>query len=62
MSFYSTQEYPNRKDWRKEGPVAHTCKPHGSCPWCRSNRTHSVRKAIRAIRDRIRDWVLGEDA
>jgi hypothetical protein len=38
MSFYSTQDYPNRKDHRKPGRCDASCNPGGSCPWCQENR------------------------
>lgn len=52
MSFY--KHFPNRKDWRK--PYQHTaaafdssCRPNGSCSYCRSNRKHSeIKRKMRA--------------
>lgn len=41
------KEYPNRKDWRKRynraGKYCRSCRPHGSCSWCRNNRLHSTK-------------------
>ena len=28
----------------KAKQVDNSCKNHGSCPWCKGNRTHSNRK------------------
>ena len=45
MSF--DREYKHRKDWRKSYPGTtsknrdRTCRPHGSCSYCRRNRLHS---------------------
>jgi hypothetical protein len=50
MAFDKT--YPNRKDWRKpyrkSGRFDATCRPGGSCPYCRDNRQHAdkVRKLM----------------
>jgi biotin synthase-like enzyme len=45
MSF--DKEYPNRKDhiklYRKSKLVDRTCRCHGSCHYCYSNRTHSTK-------------------
>jgi len=42
MSLDPTQ-YPNRKDHRKPyhgaKAISHSCRNHGSCPWCKENRT-----------------------
>jgi len=51
MSF-DNKDYPNRKDHRKcyykSGKHDRTCRPHGSCPYCQRNRSHStdVRRLI----------------
>lgn len=46
MSF-DDKDYPNRKDWRKcyRKSKRHdrTCRPHGSCNYCRDNRLHSTK-------------------
>jgi hypothetical protein len=45
MSF--DKHYPNRKDWRRpyRGSKAfdRSCRPHGSCPYCRKGRQHKYR-------------------
>jgi hypothetical protein len=52
MSFNKT--FQNRKDWRRgyygSARFDHTCRPGGSCPWCRENRQHQARKALEAAR------------
>jgi hypothetical protein len=46
MSF--DKNYPKRKDRRKSyhGSKAFdaSCRPGGSCPYCRENRTHGTRR------------------
>jgi hypothetical protein len=46
MSF--DKNYPNRKDKRKPFRGAKaidcSCRNHGSCAWCESNRTHFDKK------------------
>lgn len=43
MSF--DKYYPRRKDQRKQyhksGKSDRTCRPGGSCPYCKNNRLHS---------------------
>ena len=34
----------HRKPYRGAKAVDHTCRNHGSCGWCESNRLHSSRK------------------
>lgn len=51
MSF--DKHYPNRKDWRKPFRKANrfdrSCRCHGSCDYCRSNRQiHDLRKRLSA--------------
>jgi hypothetical protein len=46
MSF--DKNYPNRKDkrkpYRKAKAIDPTCRNHGSCPYCRENRTHQGKR------------------
>lgn len=46
MSF--DKKYPNRKDHRKpfygSKRFDHSCRNHGSCGYCKSNRTHANKK------------------
>lgn len=46
MSF-DNKDYPNRKDKRtvyhQSGKFDRTCRPNGSCSYCRDNRLHSSR-------------------
>jgi ubiquitin len=53
MSF--DRPYPNRKDKRKpyRGSAQHdrTCRNHGSCPYCKSNRQHANKKREQSAKD-----------
>lgn len=46
MSF--DNNYPNRKDirkpYRKSKVFDRTCRNHGYCAWCRSNKQHKTKK------------------
>ena len=33
----------HRKPYRGAKAIDSTCRNHGSCPWCRSNRLHKFR-------------------
>lgn len=33
----------HRKPYRGSKVIDHTCRNHGSCPWCKENRTHKFR-------------------
>ena len=42
-------QYPKRKDWRRQyhavaASVSPSCRPGGSCPYCRANRTHKHKR------------------
>ena len=55
MSF--DNHYPQRKDWRKpyrkSKAFDRSCRPHGSCDWCKNNRLH--KNARRGLRPKD-DW------
>lgn len=36
----------HRKPYRKPKVYDKTCRNHGTCVWCRNNRTHSMRKRL----------------
>jgi len=42
------KKYLRRKDWRKpyrkSARFDRSCRPHGSCGYCRSNRTHANKR------------------
>ena len=55
------KRYPNAKDNRKRMHRYYkskrfdaTCRPGGSCDWCRGNRSHSTDKRKAAANERLR--------
>jgi hypothetical protein len=32
-----------------------TCRCHGSCPWCRGNRTIQTQRAMAAVKAQLRE-------
>lgn len=62
MSFDTN--YPNRKDWRKplrkSKAFDRSCRNHGSCDWCKSNRTYSARKWAWLSDQEIKEWRSAE--
>jgi hypothetical protein len=56
MSF--DNNYPNRKDkrkpYRKSKRFDRTCRNHGSCDYCKSNRTVQSKKVELAIKEEIK--------
>jgi hypothetical protein len=61
MSF--DKEYPNRKDhikpYRKSKRFDRTCRCHGGCGYCYSNRTHSAK--VREEKANIKDQDFEEN-
>ncbi len=51
MSFYKTQDFPNRKDNRKPAKSDPGCNPHGGCSYCLDNRMHATRQREEAAED-----------
>lgn len=53
-------KYPNRKDWRKPHrgakAVDTTCRNHGSCSYCETNRTHKNDKRDLSARESLIEW------
>lgn len=57
------KHYPHRKDWRKpyrrSQAFDRSCRPHGSCAWCRGDRLHAYKRkvweAVEAIKRRHED-------
>ncbi|MNK09869.1 hypothetical protein D3C87_278530 [compost metagenome] len=60
MSFDSTK-YPNRKDNRRRylGKTSknfdRTCRNHGSCSHCESNRLINTRRTLAKAKDMLKD-------
>lgn len=59
MSF--DNNYPNRKDirkpFRKSKHFDRSCRNHGTCPYCRSNRTHSNNKREYVAKEQLQNGV-----
>lgn len=34
-----------RKPYYKSGKNDETCRPHGTCPWCKNNRLHKHKRS-----------------
>ena len=47
-----------RKEYRDGDPrsVDTSCHNHGSCPWCKGNRTHSARVQEEIAKDKIKEY------
>lgn len=59
MSF--DNHYPKKKDWRKTYHQSkrfdRTCRPGGSCPYCRSNRLHTNKKRYANLLNRLKEYL-----
>ena len=44
-----------RKPYRGSKRFDRTCRNHGSCPYCRGNRTAGARRAMAAADDALRE-------
>lgn len=58
-----------KKDWRKpwrgkrkSSNFDRSCRNHGGCDWCKSNRTHQDRKARAEAQEQLDEWNDFEDA
>ena len=65
MSF--DKNYPNRKDKRKvyyrSKSFDRTCRNHGSCPWCKGNRTFFDKKwRLKSKSDELSNWSIGPNS
>jgi hypothetical protein len=54
--------YPNRKDfkrvfetWHRSKAFDRSCRNHGDCPWCVSNRTINLRRTEAKAKDLIKN-------
>ena len=54
------KEYPNRKDRRKQyygsRAIDHTCRSHGSCPYCQRGRKHKGHKDEINVKEQLNEW------
>ena len=46
MSFDKYMGKERRQQYRGSKAVDSTCRNHGSCDWCRDNRTYNTRKRL----------------
>lgn len=48
-----------RKQYRGAKSIDKTCRNHGSCEWCESNRMYSSRKSAEACVNRMEEFRNG---
>ena len=46
----------HRKPYQGAKDVDRTCRNHGSCPWCRENRSYKNLKRAGSMDDREKDY------
>lgn len=46
----------HRKPYRGAKEIDHTCRNHGSCGWCKENRTHKNNKRELAAEQELIDF------
>lgn len=46
----------HRKNYRGSKALDRSCRNHGSCPYCISNRKHRVRKQMQSAQDELADY------
>lgn len=46
----------HRKPYRGTKAIDRTCRNHGSCDWCKGNRTHKNDKRELRIEQRFEEW------
>lgn len=44
----------HRKHYRGSKRVDRTCRNHGSCDYCKGNRLYSTKKAMDAVKDKMK--------
>lgn len=50
----------HREPYRGTRAIDHTCRNHGSCEWCKSNRTHKNDKRELAAEQEMREYDVGK--
>ena len=45
----------HRKPYYKSERFDATCRPHGNCPYCKSNRLHKHRKKLLTIKEQLKE-------
>jgi len=56
-----TLERERRKPYYGSAAVDPTCRPHGSCPYCKTRRTHKHRKRLVGATEAVLEAVLEND-
>lgn len=46
----------HRKPYHGAKAIDRTCRNHGSCGWCKSNRTHKNDKMELKCEQEVREW------
>lgn len=46
-----------RKPYRKAKKYSMSCRNHGGCPWCESNRTYAYRRAELNAVEELKEWL-----
>lgn len=46
----------HRKPYKKAKAVDSSCRNHGTCAFCRSNRTHKVDKTELSVKQAVKDF------
>lgn len=50
-----------RQEYRKAKAFDQSCRNHGNCPWCKSNRQYSDKRQRQAADDHIKEFGNGSD-
>ena len=51
----------HRKEYYDSRAVDTTCRSHGSCPWCRTNRLHKYAKQNVNAKQQLKDYCSQQD-
>lgn len=50
----------HRKPYQGAKAIDRTCRNHGSCEWCKGNRTHKNKKRELKVIQEVREWENGK--
>lgn len=51
----------HRKQYINSKLFDYSCRNHGSCSWCKSNRLHKVNKKIEGTDQKLREYYCEEE-
>jgi hypothetical protein len=51
----------HRKEYYDSRAVDTTCRSHGSCPWCKTNRFHKYAKQNVKANQQLKDYCYQQD-